>query len=80
MDKSAYCLYIGKRIKQLRIEKNISQRELAISANKDPQSLERVENGKSCPTVFYLLQICIALEISMKDFFDEDTNDTMPSN
>jgi transcriptional regulator with XRE-family HTH domain len=61
---------IVRRIKEFRLQKGISQRQLALSSGKDPQSLERVENGKSCPTVFYLNEICKTLDISIKDFFD----------
>ncbi len=71
MDKILFQKEIGLRIKKLRFEKNLSQRQLALDAKKDPQSLERIENGKSCPTVFYLSEICTALDISMSDFFKE---------
>jgi len=71
MNKSAVRLH-RKSNKQLRGEKNISQRELTLSANKNPQSLERVENGKSCPTIFYKLQFCDTLDISEKDTFDKN--------
>ena len=71
MLKKEYQIKIGKRIRELRNEKGISQRQLAFSAQKDPQSLERVENGKSCPTVYYLYEICLSLDISLKDFFSD---------
>jgi transcriptional regulator with XRE-family HTH domain len=53
MNKMEYQKTIVRRIKEFRLQKGISQRQLALSSGKDPQSLERVENGKSCPTVFY---------------------------
>lgn len=71
MHKVEYQIWIGQRIRALRVEQGVSQRQLALLANKDPQSLERVENGKSCPTVFYLKEIMDALGVSMVDFFDQ---------
>ncbi len=63
-----YQVWIGQRIRALRVRHGFSQRQLALLANKDPQSLERVENGKSCPTVFYLKEIMGALGVSMVEF------------
>lgn len=71
MTKEEFTKLIGMRIKELRINQKVSQRQLALQANKDPQSLERVENGKSCPTVFYLKEVCDALNIDLVRFFDE---------
>jgi transcriptional regulator with XRE-family HTH domain len=70
VDKLEYQVSIGNRIRELRTELGVSQRQLALSVKKDPQSLERVENGKSCSTVYYLMEICSSLNVSMKDFFD----------
>jgi len=70
LEKIQFQSSIGARIKEIRLVRNYSQRQLALKANKDPQSLERVENGKSCPTIFYLAEICEALEISLHDFFE----------
>ena len=71
MSKSEFQVVVGKRIKALRLRKGLSQRQLALDANKDPQSLERVENGKTCPTIFYLKELCEALNVSLADFFAE---------
>jgi len=71
VSKSEFQVVVGKRIKALRLRKGLSQRQLALDANKDPQSLERVENGKTCPTIFYLKELCEALNVSLADFFAE---------
>jgi len=60
---------IGERIKYLRKQRDLSQRQLALDSNKDPQSLERVENGKISVTVFYLKAICDGLNVSLEEFF-----------
>ena len=69
MSKLDYQKQIGERIKTLRVERGFTQRQLAIEANKDPQSLERVENGKTNPSIYYLKEVCEALNISMEEFF-----------
>jgi len=71
VSKVDFQIRIGERIKTLRQTKGLSQRQLAIEANKDPQSLERVENGKICPSVYYLKEVCDALGVSLEDFFHD---------
>ncbi len=48
----------------------MTQRDLAYACNKDPQSIERVENGKSNPTAYYLFEISLALEIDLKELLN----------
>ncbi len=60
----------GTRIRDIRIQKEMTQKELAWKCGKDPQSLERVENGKSNPTIFYLYEIAEGLEIPVKTLID----------
>jgi transcriptional regulator with XRE-family HTH domain len=39
--------------------------------NKDPQSLERVENGKVNPSAFYLKTLADALNVEIEEFFKD---------
>ena len=50
---------------KLRSEKNWNQSDLARACFKDRQSVERLENGKINPSIFYLKEIADALEISV---------------
>ena len=61
---------LGRHIVSLREKQGLSQAELARKCEKDRQSLERIENGKTNPTAFYLSEIANALGISLKDLFD----------
>ena len=54
---------LGKNVVKLRSEKNWSQSDLARACFKDRQSVERLENGKINPSIFYLHEIAEALEI-----------------
>lgn len=70
MQKQVFLQKIGQNIKKLRAEKKLSQTDLAHASGKDPQSLERVENGKTNPTIYYLLEISKALKVSLKELVD----------
>ena len=61
---------IGQRIIELRTQKGWSQSDLARACNKDRQAIEKLENGKVNPTLFTLLEVSKALEISLKKLVD----------
>lgn len=69
-DKELFLLNLGERLKTLREEKGLSQSELANICNKDRQSLERVENGRVNPSIFYLNTIAKGLGVSLKVLMD----------
>lgn len=56
---------LGKRIVELREQKGWSQSDLARACNKDRQAIEKLENGKVNPTLYTLLEVANALEISL---------------
>jgi len=70
MQKQRYLKKLGNKIVELRLEKKWSQRDLAFECGKEPQSIERVENGKSNPTAYYLKELADALGVKVADFFD----------
>ncbi len=61
---------IGQRIVELRSQKGWSQSDLARACNKDRQAIEKLENGKVNPTIYSLLEIATALEVSLKELVD----------
>lgn len=62
---------IGKRIVELREQKNISTNKLANLAGISQSYLRDIETGTKNPTVEILSYICFALDISLQDFFSE---------
>ncbi len=56
---------IGQRIVELRTKKSWSQSDLARACNKDRQAMEKLENGKVNPTLYSLLEISMALDVSL---------------
>ncbi len=55
---------IGQRIKEARLEKNITQEELADKLDLSVTYISRVENGNSHINLNRLSQVCNVLEIS----------------
>ncbi len=49
----------------LRGKKCWSQSDLARACNKDRQAIEKLENGKVNPTLYTLLELANALEVSL---------------
>lgn len=62
MDKKEFQIAIGKRIRQLREKKNISQVELAALCNFEKSNMSRLESGNTNPTAYTLYIIAQKLE------------------
>lgn len=60
---------LGRRIKDVRQVKELSQIGLAKSCNFEKATLSRIESGKSNPTVKTLVRIANALEIQVGELF-----------
>jgi putative transcriptional regulator len=69
MEKKADLVALGKRIKEIRLSKKLTQFELASMLGKDHSSIARMESGRINPSYLYLLEIAKGLEIDIKDFF-----------
>jgi putative transcriptional regulator len=54
----------GQHVKSIRMEKGLTQVEVSSRMNKDQQSLQRVESGNVSPSLFYLISLAEALEIT----------------
>ena len=70
MTKDAFLKKVGKRITLLREKKGLSQTELDFRFDKDKQSLNRLEKGKINPSIFYLKEIALELDVSLKELLD----------
>jgi transcriptional regulator with XRE-family HTH domain len=71
---SDFLILLGNRIKTLRKEKAVSQRELAYKIGMEKSNLSVIENGKSNPQILTLLKIAAALEVKPNVLFDFDFN------
>jgi transcriptional regulator with XRE-family HTH domain len=64
---------LGEKLRQLRNERNISQRDLARLAGLSPNSISLIERDETSPSVATLQSLATALNIRMSYFFEEET-------
>lgn len=64
---------IAARIKFFREQKGYTVNRLANMAGISQSYLRAIELGQKNPTVETLSELCWALDISLRDFFDDDT-------
>jgi len=67
MDKEQELQKFGKKIKEIRELKGLTQAQLAHKINKDRESIARLERGGINPTYLYLMEVCEGLEITMEE-------------
>jgi transcriptional regulator with XRE-family HTH domain len=63
---------LGEKLRQLRSERNISQRDLAHLAGLSPNSISLIERDETSPSVATLQSLASALNIRMSYFFEEE--------
>ncbi len=61
---------LGKRLRELRKRKNISQEKLAELINVDPTTISNIENGKNYPSLLNLENLLDVLNSSFVEAFD----------
>ena len=61
--------WVGKRIKELRNNKRLTQEQLALLSELDRTYIASVEKGKRNISIINLYKISKALEISLEEFF-----------
>ena len=66
---------IGIRIKELRQEKNMSQKDLAYSSDLDRSYIASVEKGQRNISIVNIEKISIALGVSLSKFFKHERFD-----
>jgi transcriptional regulator with XRE-family HTH domain len=69
MTETEFLMKIGARIKAIRLEKKISQVDLALLCKFEKASMSRIESGLTNPTVLTLYKISRALEIPYYNLF-----------
>lgn len=62
---------IGKKIRQIRQMKNMSQQEFASIYGVTYQAVSKWENGKSIPDILVIKKICEDYSIDMNDLLDD---------
>lgn len=63
---------IGPRLRQVRQERHLSQRELAAQAGVSPNAISLIERDEISPSVTTLQRLAAALNVKMSYFFEEE--------
>ena len=62
-------LILKNRLKEIRLEKGISQAELAETVGVSRNTISSIETGQFSPTAKLALILCIALDQKFEDLF-----------
>lgn len=71
---------VGKRITFFRSQKNYSVNKLANLAGISQSYLRDIELGNKNPTIEIISIICDALDLTLQDFFSDDTISSIQNN
>lgn len=71
---------IGIRIKELRAEKKMSQKDLSYFADLDRSYIASVENGQRNISIVNIEKIARALDVSLIQFFNNSSFENITTN
>lgn len=64
--------FFSERLAYLRTAKGVSAREMSLDIGQNRNYINQIENKKMFPTMQVFFYICEYLQITPKDFFDEN--------
>ncbi|WP_072546658.1 helix-turn-helix domain-containing protein [Mediterranea massiliensis] len=70
MNEQQLFIKIGDKIREKRLEKGISQQDLAAKCNFEKANMSRIEAGRTNLTIKTAFKISCALGIKLKDLVD----------
>lgn len=65
-------LNLGNRLKQHRIEKQLTQLDVEISSGINRTEISRIENGLKNVEFLTLVKLAVIYDVQLKDFFESD--------
>ena len=71
MDNLKFLEALGTSIRNARVERSLSQSELAALCNFEKSNMSRIEAGNTNPTILTLRKICRALQVKLSDLLDQ---------
>lgn len=77
-EKERFLKLLGEQIVKARQKKGITSAELARKSFSDTSLISRIEKGRTNPTATTLQMICVALEITFSELFDDFNNFRKP--
>ncbi|MCI8967181.1 MAG: helix-turn-helix transcriptional regulator [Lachnospiraceae bacterium] len=69
--------FIRERISELRIRKNISEYKMSLDLGHSKGYIQSISSGRAMPSMSEFLYICKYFEISPKDFFDVNNDESI---
>lgn len=73
-------LKLGQRIKELREQTNMSQKDLAYAADLDRSYIASIENGQRNVSIVNIEKIAVALNVTVKEFFKSSSFENTSAN
>ena len=67
--------FFPARLAELRLKANVSAREMSLALGQNASYINRIENKQTFPSMQSFFYICDYLNISAKEFFDQEVND-----
>ena len=65
--------FTQERISRLRLQKDVSARDMSLSLGQNGSYINQIENKKALPSLQGLFYICEYFGITPQEFFDETT-------
>ena len=72
MDRLTLSRLIGANIRRYRVQKDVSQENLALESGIHPAYISKLERGEKCPTIDTLYRLARALGIPVYKLIDID--------
>lgn len=67
-----YAEWFYKRVTELRTQKGVSARDMSLSLGQSASYINKIENGRTMPSMQGFFYICEYLGITPAEFFDVD--------
>ena len=64
--------FVGKRITELRIKKNISEYQLSYDLGQSKGYIQSISSGRALPSMKMFLNICDYFQITPSEFFNNE--------
>ena len=69
-----YSEWFSKRLTELRLQKNVSARDMSLSLGQSESYTNKIENKRTLPSMAVFFYICEYFEITPQEFFNVGVN------
>lgn len=68
-----YIEWFSRRLTELRLEKGVSARDMSLSLGQSESYINKIENGRTMPSMMVFMYICEFFGITPQEFFNIDS-------